>query len=208
MKKATKLISFILIISSLLSSISFAVDLSGVDYDDILPAERYERCYDERNYENEFEPGGLLICFKKGVTEDMDFIELLPEVKIAEVKNIFNFERVMIHVWLEERTRESVLEAIDILKVTDIVFFAEPNYRVYIDDPVEVRLLIGDMDFNSNLTNSDLIIMSQIVVGMVELFPYQDVLGDANFDGQITNEDIVIVARTIVGLEPMRYVDL
>ncbi|MBE6949445.1 MAG: hypothetical protein E7456_06320 [Ruminococcaceae bacterium] len=199
MKKAIGILTFILAISCLLSITAFAIDHSGVDYNDVISEERYDRIYNEANYKNEFEPGAVVIYFKKGITEDMNFIELLPEVKIAEIKNTIMVNgRVMVHAGLEEKTRESVLEAIDVLKVTDIVYFAEPNYRIIIDDP-NPEIVTGDMNFDARLTNEDIVIMARVIVGSEALRPLQNMFGDANGDGLITNVDLVAAARALVG---------
>jgi hypothetical protein len=61
---------------------------------------------------------------------------------------------------------------------------------------------LGDIDGDSEITNSDLVTIARYIVGLTEGNTKNAVeaYADMNGDGKVDNTDIVTVARTIVGL--------
>ncbi|MBQ6539777.1 MAG: hypothetical protein IJL71_01960 [Oscillospiraceae bacterium] len=60
--------------------------------------------------------------------------------------------------------------------------------------------LMGDVDFDGDVDNTDLIRVARFIVKMVEFTPRQVYVGDMDHSGEITNSDLITIARIIVGL--------
>ena len=60
--------------------------------------------------------------------------------------------------------------------------------------------LIGDMNSDGSLTNSDLILIARMNVSLTETTERYSVIADMDGDGQVNNIDIILIARYIVNL--------
>ncbi len=60
----------------------------------------------------------------------------------------------------------------------------------------KAAIIVGDVNGDGGITNSDLILIARHIVGIEET---DVVAGDLNGDGTISNEDLITVARIIVG---------
>ncbi len=69
----------------------------------------------------------------------------------------------------------------------------------------EEEVLLGDIDGDDEITNTDLIIIARYIVDAIDEtsdeYAAVKQYGDMNADGEITNTDLITVARIIVGLE-------
>lgn len=86
--------------------------------------------------ETEFELGAVLVVLKKDAPS-VD--ELLPDFEIVEIKSIENFseQTTCYYVKFAEETEEIVWKAIAVLSQSPYVKYAEPNYFLYVEPPVE-----------------------------------------------------------------------
>jgi len=124
-----------------------------------IPAEDLALIYNPESYKAEFVPGEVLIGMKHGFVAPANLAELFLGLDIVEIEDIFksvdarhrakmreagilplsdqgenNFTRptrTLYKIKLASSTRESVIEAIKILKQNPCVAYAQPNYISY-----------------------------------------------------------------------------
>jgi len=95
-----------------------------------LPPERLAAAYNPENYKNKFQPGEVIVGINRGVAVPGNPADLFPELDFVEIDDLFKSPsmRTVYKIKLSQRSRESVIEAIEILKQNPNVSYAEPNY--------------------------------------------------------------------------------
>lgn len=131
-------LSLIFIISSFpVNAFAQENDLSATS--DLSTAE-LKLIYDEKNYENKFVPGEIIIGLNKSNNVEVETFEedVKADVKVEESEELLTVnnevERDIIVIKLEEDTEEAVLKGIEELKNDPNIAFAEPNYITSITD--------------------------------------------------------------------------
>lgn len=61
-------------------------------------------------------------------------------------------------------------------------------------------VLMGDVNFDGQITTSDVILTARYIVGLVNISEQQQILADVNGDTKITNADVILLARYLLGL--------
>jgi len=113
----------------------------GPGTSDLTP-ERLASLYDPKNYEGEFELGAVLVGMNRGAPVPDNLADLFPELDIVEIydidrnrigRNDLSHDALdtVYKIKLPQETRESVIEAIEILKQNPNVAYAQPNYISY-----------------------------------------------------------------------------
>ena len=119
-KKYGKIFAFILVLSCVFSGTAFSANIADSKTElvtDVLSAERYARCYDEDNYEQEFAPGQVFLTLKSTASEVEEYTALFPEVDIDYVE-VISDKFIVLH--LIEKTRDSVIDAIEELRIMNL----------------------------------------------------------------------------------------
>ena len=111
--------------------------------------------------------------------------------------------------------KECVLTAIEALKNNPYVLYAEPYYLINNSsaavDPSFVDIVIGaaassgsrgdgDINYDGQINNADLIILAKYIVRLTSLTYNQLRFADINGDNSIDNTDLVLLARKVVGI--------
>jgi len=128
------LISIILILSSLPVS-AFAQGEEGLTETSDLSNAELALIYDEKNYENEYVPGELIVGLNESNEVEVDTLEedVDANIEIAEVKEIETYGvepvRDTLVITLEDKSEEAVLDAIEELKNDPSIAYVEPNYK-------------------------------------------------------------------------------
>lgn len=200
MKRMIKVISVLLAILLLCGTAALAVE----DFTE----EQIAQYYDPANYESSFVPGEVLVTLKSSVTQTSNYEQLFPELETESivfpdpVKRAYDKGRVnnqYLTITLAVKTRQSVLDAIYLLKENPNVLVATPNYLAYAQDEPEPEPVIpGDVTDDGYLTNADLILVARHLVNLVEFDAVQLKAADFDGDGDVSNTDLVLMARTLV----------
>ena len=128
------LISIILMLSSLPVS-AFAQGEEGLTETSDLSNAELALIYDEKNYENEYVPGELIVGLNESNEVEIDTLEedVDANIEIAEVKEIETYGvepiRDTLVITLEDKSEEAVLDAIEELKSDPSIAYVEPNYK-------------------------------------------------------------------------------
>ncbi len=119
-----------------------------------LTPEKLEKIYHPKNYQNDFEPGVVIVELKSAVTTqkapsskflgiDVKKTEELAAASKSEIqkaeKNSTEVKGTELVLTLENNTRQGVLDAIDILKENPDVKYAQPNYIYSIEETASVK---------------------------------------------------------------------
>ena len=129
------LISIILILSSLPVS-AFAQGEEGLTETSDLSNAELALIYDEKNYENEYVPGELIIGLNESNEVEIATLEedIDANIEIAEVEEIETYGvepvRDTLVITLEDKSEEAVLDAIEELKNNPNIAYVEPNYEL------------------------------------------------------------------------------
>lgn len=147
MKTLAKYIAIILVLVMLTSNAAFAdnsVNNSNSDNSEwVLSKEELAKVYDEKNYENEFEPGeiivGMTYSTREAYTEE-EVRGLFSTISIAEIESFVDAKeeqerpekiQMVYHITLSQKTESSVIDAIEVLKHIKKVSYVQPNYIYY-----------------------------------------------------------------------------
>ena len=107
-----------------------------------LSPEELAQIYGPENYKSEFMLGEVLVSMNYGAPVPDNLADLFPELDIVEIydidrnrigRNDLSHDALdtVYKIKLPQETRESVIEAIEILKQNPNVAYAQPNYISY-----------------------------------------------------------------------------
>ena len=85
---------------------------------------------------------------------------------------------------------------------TSTITLAASDGEIIIDN----RYLLGDVDFDGDVDNADIILVARYIVELVEFTPKLVFIGDMDQDGEVSNTDLITIAKIVVGLEELRYI--
>jgi hypothetical protein len=207
MKKIIRAVSLLLALLMLSGTVVLAVE----DFTE----EQIADYYDPIHYNNSFIPGEISVTLKSSVTQTSGYELLFPELETESivfpdsVKRAYEKGRInnqYLLVTLKVKTRQSVIDAIELLKVNPNVLVATPNYGSYSaadpeptpePEPVE-PVIPGDVTGDSDVDNRDLIMIARFIVHLVEFDSVQRASADFNGDSEINNADLIEIAKYVV----------
>ena len=209
MKKA---ITLILVCVMLCGTIAMAAD-SDIPEKEPLSEELYASVYNPAKYELDYEPGEVRVRLQKYVTMTSGYEELFPELDISNIRTEFTryylkgmMDRQLIVLELTEKTRESVISAIELLKNNYYVYYSQPNYIGQaaqgdpIPDPIPTPAEKGDINCDGNVGNDDLILVARYLVKYFTLDGIYFKAADMDDDGSVDNSDLIRIAKNIVNI--------
>ncbi len=215
MKLAKRLISLLLACLMFGGVIAMAVDESQANSYDVSDARR-EELYNKAVKaieDGDYRPGVAVVTLKSVVSSAIttpfnkvyaqpeEFAELLPELSELDIESIEvkNGEKsTTLYITLVDKSGDAVLNALDLLKVNPNVEWVYVDVLAY---PDVVSFPMGDVDSDTKVTNSDLILIARCVVDLVDLSGAQKLRADVDLDGSVTNSDLIIVAKKVVGID-------
>jgi hypothetical protein len=215
MKLTKKVIALLLACLIFCGVAAMAVDDSQANSYDVSDARR-EELYNKAIKaieDGDYRPGVAVVTLKSVVSSAIttpfnkvyaqpeEFAELLPELSEIDIESIEvkNGEKsTTLYITLVDKSGDAVLNALDLLKVNPNIAWVYVDVLAYLD---VVEIPMGDVDGDTKVTNSDLILIARCVVDLVDLSGAQKLRADVDLDGSVTNSDLIIVAKKVVGID-------
>ena len=105
--------------------------------------------------------------------------------------------------WYKNGSYPITIEFIDASDAeADELTLATSDGEIIIDN----RYLLGDLDFDGDVDNADLILVARYIVELEQFNDKEFFVADVDQNGVVDNADLIIIARIIVELEDYIYV--
>ncbi|MBQ6539410.1 MAG: dockerin type I repeat-containing protein [Oscillospiraceae bacterium] len=211
MKRIIRVVSLLLAVLMLGGTMAWAIDKANIDdpdFSDVMDEETRTSVYKEKYKLQDFVLDEVVVTLKKGIKRTTGYEELFPNVKAIKTDRVAaeSFdngltERQVIVIKLEEKSREAVLDTVELLKENDYVYFVRPNYiGMVMDNNSQPSPVTGDVNADGSVGNDDLILTARYVVNLAEFNETQLKAADMSGDGEVSNQDVIMIAKAVVGI--------